>query len=80
MGATAVDYNGRFRVFLVTRESHPLPADAIAAIAEVNFTATRSGPEGQLLWLALSEEKPELEQQKGALLCSATSTTRHCTM
>lgn len=69
VGDKTVDYNENFRVFLVTRNSAPdLPANALALTNLVNFTVTRSGLEGQFLGITLNHEKPELEQQKSALL------------
>lgn len=69
IGEQAVDYNEQFRLFLVTRDSTPdIPATAASLIAEVNFTVTRSGLEGQLLGLTLHHERPELEKKKSALL------------
>lgn len=69
IGDKTVDYNENFRIFLVTRDSHPvLTPNARSLISEVNFSITRSGLEGQLLGITLHHEKPELETQKSALL------------
>jgi dynein heavy chain 2 len=69
VGDKVVDYNENFRMFLVTRNPHPdLPPDAAALVAEVNFTVTKSGLEGQLLGVTIQNEQPELEQQKSKLL------------
>ena len=64
-----VDFHEDFRLFFTTRNPSPtLPPGAEALLTVVNFTVTRSGLEGQLLGAALQHERPELEQQKSALL------------
>lgn len=69
IGEKVIDYNEGFRLFLVTRNPNPdIPPDASALVAQVNFTVTRSGLEGQLLGLAIQHEQPELEKAKGEML------------
>lgn len=69
VGDKVVDYNENFQLFLVTRNPRPeLPPDAAALVTQINFTVTRSGLEGQLLGLAIQNDLPELEKQKGELL------------
>lgn len=69
IGEKTVDYNERFKLFLVTRNPSPhMPPDAQPLVSVVNFTVTRSGLEGQLLGVTLQHEQPELEQQKSRLL------------
>ena len=69
VGDKTVDYDESFRVFLVTRNPYPaIPPSAACVIAEVNFTVTRSGLEGQLLGLVIQHEQPEVEKQKSHLL------------
>ena len=69
VGDKLVDFNEGFRLFLVTRNPEPdLPPDAAALVAQVNFTVTRSGLEGQLLGTAIQNEQPELEKAKGEML------------
>jgi dynein heavy chain 2 len=68
-GDKFVDFHEDFRLFFTTRNPSPtLPPGAEALLTVVNFTVTRSGLEGQLLGAALQHERPELEQQKSALL------------
>ena len=69
VGDKTVDYNENFRMFLVTRNPYPvITPSAASVIAEVNFTVTRSGLEGQLLGLVIQHEQPALEKQKSHLL------------
>ena len=69
VGDKTVDYNESFRMFLVTRNPYPaIPPSAASVVAEVNFTVTRSGLEGQLLGLVIQHEQPALEKQKSHLL------------
>ncbi|KAJ4457358.1 putative Cytoplasmic dynein 2 heavy chain 1 [Paratrimastix pyriformis] len=69
LGEKLVDYHEDFRVFLLTRNPDPqLPPDAASIVAEVNFSVTRAGLEGQLLSLTIQNEKPTLEKQKSELL------------
>ncbi|KAH3756292.1 cytoplasmic dynein 2 heavy chain 1 [Pelomyxa schiedti] len=64
IGDRQVTYSDDFRMFLLTRDPQPdLTPDARALICEVNYTVTRSGLEGQLLGIALTSEKPSLEQK-----------------
>eukprot|EP00961_Rhodomonas_salina_P248059 3352165-Rhodomonas_salina.2 len=54
---------------MVTRNPQiEIQPDARPLIAEVNFSVTRSGLEGQLLGITIQREKPALEQQKSQLL------------
>ena len=63
-----VDFNEKFRLFLCTRNEHcHLPEHARGALAEINFSITRSGLASQLLGLAIQMEKPELEQSSAQL-------------
>ncbi|KAG5188873.1 dynein heavy chain, N-terminal region 2-domain-containing protein [Tribonema minus] len=69
VGDRSVDYNEGFRMVLVTRRPAPdLPPCAAALLAEVNFTVTRSGLEGQLLGATIQHEQPELEKAKSDML------------
>lgn len=69
VGDKMVDYNEDFKLFLSTRSPAPdIAANARAIITEVNFTVTKAGLSGQLLAATIEHEKPELEEQKTALL------------
>eukprot|EP01002_Notosolenus_urceolatus_P000792 NODE_11_length_4205_cov_28.405919_g8_i0.p1 GENE.NODE_11_length_4205_cov_28.405919_g8_i0~~NODE_11_length_4205_cov_28.405919_g8_i0.p1 ORF type:complete len:1357 (-),score=575.01 NODE_11_length_4205_cov_28.405919_g8_i0:133-3657(-) len=69
VGEKRVDWKDSFKLFLLTRDpTLKLPPDARSLVTEVNFTITKSGLEGQLLGVTIQHEKPELEEQKSALL------------
>jgi dynein heavy chain 2 len=69
IGDKEVDYADNFQLFLLTRSvDMKLPPDIAAHLAEVSFTITRSGLEGQLLGVTIQKEQPELESQKIDLL------------
>lgn len=69
IGEKAVDYNPAFRMFLTTRDQFvEIHAHAQPLVANVNFTVTKSGLEGQLLSITINFEQPELESRKTQLL------------
>ncbi len=71
IGEKTIDFSENFRLFLVTRNPMmEIPPDAMPLVAQVNFSVTRSGLEGQLLGKTIQHEKPELERQKSELLAS----------
>ncbi|KAJ3270644.1 Cytoplasmic dynein 2 heavy chain 1 [Terramyces sp. JEL0728] len=69
IGEKTIDYNGDFKLILVTRRStFTLPTYVRGFINDINFTITRAGLAGKLLGLTLKHERPELELQKVELL------------
>eukprot|EP00002_Diphylleia_rotans_P017833 TRINITY_DN345_c0_g1_i5.p1 TRINITY_DN345_c0_g1~~TRINITY_DN345_c0_g1_i5.p1 ORF type:complete len:2631 (-),score=563.81 TRINITY_DN345_c0_g1_i5:572-7306(-) len=69
IGDKTIDFNEKFKLYLVTRNPNPaIPPDAAPIITEINFSVTRSGLEGQLLGLTIQSEKPQLEKTKSELL------------
>ena len=69
IGDKLIDFSDQFDLYLVTRNPNvDIPPDASPLVTAVNFSVTRSGLEGQLLGETIQFEKPELEQQKSALL------------
>ena len=69
IGDKIIDYNENFKMYLITRNPNPdIPPDAAALVTQINFTVTRSGLEGQLLGIAIQNEKPLLEKEKGEML------------
>jgi dynein heavy chain 2 len=64
-----VDYNPAFQLYLTTRDQFvEIPPNSQALVANVNFTVTKSGLEGQLLSITINFEQPELESRKTQLL------------
>ena len=71
IGEKTIDFSEQFQLFMVTRNpSMEIAPDARPLVAQVNFSVTRSGLEGQLLGRTIQHEKPELEKQKSELLKS----------
>ena len=69
VGDKLVDYNPKFQLFLICRNSKPnISYNMQALVCVINFTTTRAGLKGQLLAKALKNEKPELEVRKSELL------------
>ncbi|KPA81036.1 putative dynein heavy chain [Leptomonas pyrrhocoris] len=69
VGNKAVEWQDSFRILLFSRQSAVnLSPSAAALVAEVNFSVTSLGLEGQLLGVTLQRERPELEKQKVELL------------
>lgn len=64
-----MDYNPAFQLYLTTRDQFvEIPPNSQALVANVNFTVTKSGLEGQLLSITINFEQPELESRKTQLL------------
>ena len=69
VGEKLVDYNPKFQLFLICRNSKPsLSNNMQSLVCVINFTTTSAGLRGQLLAKALKHEKPELEIRKSELL------------
>lgn len=69
VGDKLIDFEPRFRIFLVTRSPAPaLTPQEEALVSVVNFSVTRAGLEAQLLGLTIQHEKPQLEKQLRELL------------
>ncbi|CAB0039667.1 unnamed protein product [Trichogramma brassicae] len=64
-----VDYDPRFRLYLMTKHSNPILNPAIYAKATViNYMVTISGLEEQLLSVVVQTERPDIEEQREALI------------
>ena len=69
VGEKLIDFNPKFRLFMVTKSPAPdLAVSGKSLVSLINFTTTCAGLTGQLLGKALHVEKPELEQRKSQLL------------
>ena len=69
VGEKSVDISPRFTLVLTARTPPAaLPAAHAALVTVVNFTATRSGLQGQLLSATLQAAAPELETRRGELI------------
>ncbi|KAK3916387.1 Dynein heavy chain 1, axonemal, partial [Frankliniella fusca] len=74
LGDTLVPYNANFKLFITTKLGNPhyLPEVAIKVLL-VNFALVSSGLTEQLLALVVTEERPDLEEARAAIV---TSTAR----
>lgn len=69
LGDKEVDYDAHFRMYLTTKFANPKFDPAVYAKATViNYTVTQSGLEDQLLSVVVRCERPDLEQQREALI------------
>uniref|UniRef100_A0A7E4URM5 Cytoplasmic dynein 2 heavy chain 1 n=1 Tax=Panagrellus redivivus TaxID=6233 RepID=A0A7E4URM5_PANRE len=72
LGEKTVDVNESFKLFLCSKNEHiRLPGFVKNSIAEFNYSTTRSGLASQLLSLAISIERPELEVRSSQLTSEA---------
>ncbi|CAK0903564.1 unnamed protein product [Prorocentrum cordatum] len=69
IGGEEVDYDPKFQLYLQSKLPNPHYRPEIAAQCTIiNFIVTPEGLEDQILALVVNVEKPELEQQKQALV------------
>jgi len=69
MGDKEVDVHKDFKLVLHTKLSNPhYPPEIQAETTLVNFTVTEAGLEDQLLARVVRKERPDLEEQKAALI------------
>jgi dynein heavy chain len=74
LGDKEIEYNPDFRFYLTTKLANPHYAPEVFAKATiVNFAVKESGLEDQLLGTVVKKEKPELEEQKSALVVSVAA-------
>jgi dynein heavy chain len=69
LGDSDIDYDKNFRFYMTSKMSNPhyLPEVCIK-VTIINFTVTRSGLEDQLLSDVVRLERPDLEEQRNALV------------
>merc|ERR1711871_32633 len=69
LGEKEVDYDPQFQLYLQTKLSNPhyIP-EVQAQCTMVNFTVTEAGLEEQLLALVVGKERPDLEEERAALI------------
>eukprot|EP00929_Paragymnodinium_shiwhaense_P077081 TRINITY_DN3967_c0_g2_i2.p1 TRINITY_DN3967_c0_g2~~TRINITY_DN3967_c0_g2_i2.p1 ORF type:complete len:4576 (+),score=1729.31 TRINITY_DN3967_c0_g2_i2:93-13820(+) len=69
IGGEEVDYDPKFQLYLQCKLPNPHYRPEIAAQCTIiNFIVTPEGLEDQILAMVVNQEKPELEQQKQALV------------
>ena len=77
LGDATVEYSEAFRFYMTTklRNPHYLP-DVSVKVTLINFMITPSGLEDQLLGIVVREERPDLEEQKNALIIESAENKR----
>merc|ERR1740138_1887489 len=69
IGGEEVEYSPKFQLYLQSKLPNPHYRPEIAAQCTIiNFIVTPNGLEDQILAMVVNQEKPELEQQKQALV------------
>ncbi|KAJ3079413.1 Dynein heavy chain 2, axonemal [Rhizoclosmatium hyalinum] len=77
LGDKEVEYNPDFRFYLTTKLANPkYPPEVFAKATIVNFAVKEKGLEDQLLGIVVRREKPELEEQKNALVSNVAAAKR----
>lgn len=69
LGDSTIEYSKDFRFYITTklRNPHYLPETSVK-VTLLNFMITPEGLEDQLLGIVVRQEKPELEEEKNALI------------
>ncbi|XP_068166166.1 dynein axonemal heavy chain 2 [Antennarius striatus] len=74
LGDKEVEYSPEFRLYITTKLSNPHYTPEICTKTTiVNFTVKEQSLEAQLLGIVVRKERPELEEQKDALVISIAS-------
>jgi dynein heavy chain len=77
LGDSIIEYSADFRFYLTTklRNPHYLPETAVK-VTLLNFMITPEGLEDQLLGIVVARERPELEDEKNALIVQSAENKR----
>eukprot|EP00741_Cyanophora_paradoxa_P002452 tig00000076_g2377.t1 len=71
LGENVIPYHPDFRFYMTTKLPNPHYKPEVAVkVTLLNFTATPEGLEEQLLGIVVEKERPDLEEQKNALMVS----------
>ena len=74
LGYSTVEYSESFRFYITTklRNPHYLPETSVK-VTVLNFMITAEGLDDQLLGIVVARERPELEEEKNALILQSAS-------
>merc|ERR1719171_2892288 len=77
LGDATIEYSKEFKFYITTklRNPHYLP-ELQVRITLLNFMITPEGLQDQLLGIVAREERPELEEQKNALILESAANKR----
>ncbi|CAH1790213.1 unnamed protein product [Owenia fusiformis] len=77
LGDSTIEYSHDFRFYMTTklRNPHYLPETSVK-VTLLNFMITPEGLEDQLLGIVVARERPELEEEKNALILQSADNKR----
>ncbi|XP_031701028.1 dynein heavy chain 12, axonemal isoform X2 [Anarrhichthys ocellatus] len=77
LGETVIEYSCDFRFYITTklRNPHYLP-ELATKVSLLNFMITPEGLEDQLLGIVVAKERPELEEERNALILQSADNKR----
>ena len=77
LGENIVEYSSDFRFYITTklRNPHYLP-EVATKVSLLNFMITPEGLEDQLLGIVVAKERPELEEERQALIVTCANNNR----
>ena len=78
MGDKELTWSNDFKLFLHTKLSNPhYPPEICVKVTLLNFMITTEGLEDQLLGIVVARERPELEEEKNALILQSAENKRY---
>nr|XP_061802869.1 dynein axonemal heavy chain 12-like [Nerophis lumbriciformis] len=77
LGESVIEYSSEFRFYITTklRNPHYLP-ELATKVSVLNFMITPEGLEDQLLGIVVAKERPELEEERNALILQSAANNR----
>uniref|UniRef100_A0A669BHB3 Dynein axonemal heavy chain 12 n=1 Tax=Oreochromis niloticus TaxID=8128 RepID=A0A669BHB3_ORENI len=77
LGESVIEYSNDFRFYITTklRNPHYLP-ELATKVSLLNFMITPEGLEDQLLGIVVAKERPELEEERNALILQSAENKR----
>ncbi|XP_055007109.1 dynein axonemal heavy chain 7-like [Boleophthalmus pectinirostris] len=77
LGESVIEYSSDFRFYITTklRNPHYLP-ELSTKVSLLNFMITPEGLEDQLLGIVVAKERPELEEERNALILQSAANKR----
>ncbi|RVE70747.1 hypothetical protein OJAV_G00066880 [Oryzias javanicus] len=77
LGDRVIEYSADFRFYITTRLKNPHYLPEVATkVSLLNFMITPEGLEDQLLGIVVAKERPELEEERNALILQSANNKR----
>uniref|UniRef100_A0A8C3KVW3 Dynein axonemal heavy chain 12 n=1 Tax=Calidris pygmaea TaxID=425635 RepID=A0A8C3KVW3_9CHAR len=78
LGETIIEYSNDFKFFITTklRNPHYMP-ELATKVSLLNFMITPDGLEDQLLGIVVAKERPELEEERNALILQSAANKKN---